>query len=379
MNRILMVALIFLLSFSSRQTFAENKTSPNVILILVDDLGWTDLACYGSQFYETPNIDKLAKQGMRFTNSYSACTVCSPTRASILTGKYPARVRITDWIPGYQEHWKKRDPSRLDGFKMFVPSIHMELPHRETTIAEMLASKGYVSASIGKWHLGGEGFLPTEQGFKLNIGGTYRGQPPTYFSPYIRRSKKWGTQTLGGLKNGEKGEYLTDRLTDEAIHFIETSTKSDKPFFLYLPHYAVHTPIQAKKELTDYYAKKVDPKYDQRCPQYAAMIHSVDEGVGRILKYLDDQKIADNTIVIFTSDNGGLKVIRHKGVPITSNLPLRAGKGSQYEGGIRVPLIVRYPGKIKPGTVTDEPVFFRRFIPNNCRLLCGGKKWQTSS
>jgi arylsulfatase A len=314
---------------------------PNFIFILVDDLGWTDLGCMGSAFYETPHIDRLAAQGMKFTQAYAACTVCSPTRAAILTGKYPARLHLTDWIAGHL-----RPKAKLQ-----VPDWTMHLPLEEVTVAEALKPARYATISIGKWHLGGEQFWPTRQGFDQNIGGCDRGQPPSYFAPYH----------ISTLREGPKGEYLTDRETDEAVRFLEAHRTG--PFFLYLPHYAVHTPLQAKKDRIEKYRKKLEalPGSPQRNPVYAAMIESVDESVGRIQAKLEELNMADRTVVIFTSDNGGLTLGRP--TPVTSNRPLRAGKGSSYEGGVRVPLIVKWPGVTHPGSLRDEPVMSIDFYP----------------
>jgi len=306
---------------------------PNFVFFLVDDLGWRDVGCYGTKFYETPHIDRLAREGMRFTDAYAACPVCSPTRASILTGKYPARLNLTDWIPGQRE----KNP------KLLVPKFNQELPLEEVTIAEALKAAGYACASIGKWHLGGEPYYPDKQGFDLNVGGTAKGQPPRYFSPY-------GIPTLA---DGPKGEYLTDRLADEAEKFIEQNR--DRPFFLYLPHFAVHTPIQGKEEITAKYARK-PPDGDQKNATYAAMIESVDQSVGRVMKKLDALGLADRTVVFFMSDNGGL-------AGITSNAPLRAGKGTLYEGGIREPMIVKWPGVVRSGTTASTPVTSTDFYP----------------
>lgn len=310
------------------------RKKPNFVFILIDDLGWTDIGCYGSEFYETPDIDKLATQGMKFTNAYAACPVCSPTRASILTGKYPATLNLTDWIPGHKRY----------NAKLLVPKFNQELPLREVTIAEALESAGYISASIGKWHLGKEPFYPEKQGFALNVGGTHKGQPPRYFSPY----------KIPTIQDGSEGEYLTDRLADEAIQFIETN--KDKPFFLYWSHFAVHTPLQAKKEMIEKYQSKIKPGQAQNNATYAAMIQSVDEAVGRVLAKLEELKIADNTVVIFMSDNGGL-------ARVTSNAPLRAGKGSAYEGGVREPMIVCWPGMVEAGSVCHVPVTSVDFYP----------------
>src|SRR5438874_5265948 len=235
-RRLFIAASILALSIS--QLLAADR-APNVILILIDDMGWTDLSCYGSKFYETPNIDRLAASGMRLTHAYSDCTVCSPARSAVMTGKYPARLHITDWIAGSERPYAK----------LKIPDWRQYLPHEETTIAEVFKANGYVTCHIGKWHLGDEAYWPTTQGFDLNIGGNHRGQPPSYFFPYERDAIK-----LPGLSEGKEGEYLTDRLTDEAIRFI--TNNKEQPFFLYLPHYAVHTPLQAKPEKIEKYKAK---------------------------------------------------------------------------------------------------------------------------
>lgn len=342
------IFLVLLVSLSlhaiSQKTVQKTKKQPNIILLLVDDLGWIDIGSYGSSFYETPNIDKLTKEGIKFTNGYSACNVCSPSRASILTGKYPARLHLTDWIEGYQKPFAKLLP----------PAWNMYLPLEETTIAEILKKKNYATASIGKWHLGDDvKYYPEHQGFDLNIAGNYAGSPPTYFSPY----------RIPRLKNGDNGEYLTDRLTDEAIKFMDE--KKNKPFFLYLPYYAVHIPLQAKEEYVQAFKAKINPSSPQQNPVYAAMIKSVDESVGRVLQYVKEKGIEDNTIIIFTSDNGG--IIRSKN-PVTSNLPLREGKGTAYEGGVRVPLIVKWKGKIKENTQSEVPVIGTDLFPTLAAL-----------
>ncbi|HEY2411434.1 MAG TPA: sulfatase [Pirellulaceae bacterium] len=321
---------------------------PNVILILIDDMGWTDLSCYGSSFYETPNIDRLAASGMRLTHGYSACTVCSPTRAAVMTGKYPGRLHITDWIEG----------SKRPYAKLKVPDWRMHLPHEEITIAETFKANGYATCHIGKWHLGGPEYAPTTQGFDINIAGTHAGSPPTYFFPY-----KNNNSSLPGLENGRPGEYLTDRLTDEAIKFV--SAAKDKPFFLYMPFYAVHTPLMAKPEKIAKYQAKAKPENPQHNATYAAMIESLDEGIGRLMAHLDQLKLRDNTIVVFTSDNGGLKLNQ-----VTSNDPARAGKGSVYEGGIRVPYIFSYGPKIRAGATSDAAVMSIDLFPTLVEL-CG--------
>lgn len=319
----------------------EPVRRPNIVFVLVDDLGWTDLGCFGSTYYETPNIDRLASQGLRFTDAYAACTVCSPTRACILTGQYPARLHITDWIAGHKRPFAK----------LRVPDWTMQLSHSIPNIAQALKTAGYATASIGKWHLGPEACWPDKQGFDINIGGCDKGQPPSYFSPY----------KLPTLSDGPNGEFLGDRLTTEALKFIEAN--KDRPFFLYLPHYAVHTPLMAKKEVIEKYRKKTVSQGEHTNPTYAALVESVDDSVGRLLQKLDELKLSERTVIVFTSDNGGLK-------SVTSNAPLRAGKGSAYEGGVRVPLIVRWPGVTPPGSVSHTPVISADYYPT-LRAIAG--------
>jgi arylsulfatase A len=322
---------IDILGFASSSCAAAK---PNFVLILADDLGWTDVACYGSKLYETPNIDQLARDGVKFTQNYSACTVCSPTRAALLTGKYPARLHITDWIPGQMP----------DNPKLIVPDWTKYLPLEETTMADVFHNAGYATASIGKWHLGREEYYPDKHGFDFFLAGTDKPNTEHYFSPY-------GIPTL---PDGPKGEYVTDRLTTEAIRFIDKN--KDKPFFLYLPHFAVHLPLQAKQKLIAKYQAKIKPGDAQSNATYAAMIDSLDQSVGRIRRELKKLGIANHTIVVFASDNGGR-------VPTTSNLPLRVGKGSCYEGGTRVPLIINWPGVTKPATVCNAPVISMDLFP----------------
>lgn len=325
---------------------------PNVIFFLIDDLGWTDLGCMGSEFYETPNIDRLAAEGMRFTDAYAACTVCSPTRAAIISGKYPARLHLTDWITGHQRPQAK----------LRIPDWRMYLPLEETTVAEALKQAGYATLHVGKWHLGEPPYYPEHQGFDVNIGGNRWGAPGSYFWPYGNQRRRVP------LEGGQEGEYLTDRLTDETIQFIDAH--ADEPFFVYFAHYAVHTPLQAKEELIDHYREKLESGdyRGHRCPVYAAMIHSVDESVGRVMDTLEEKGLLDHTVVLFTSDNGGLVLPFCRGEPITDNSPLRAGKGSAYEGGVRVPAIVRYPMRVAPGSTCREPIISMDFYPTILEL-----------
>ncbi len=349
-------ALLFascLLLTSALSALAAPPEKPNIIFILADDLGYADLACFGSSFYETPNLDRLARGGMKFTSAYAACPVCSPTRAALLTGKYPARLHLTDYIGGNRRG------------KLLPADYLNHLPLEEVTLAEALKEAGYTTGFFGKWHLGGPAFFPDRQGFDLNIGGCDKGSPPTYFSPY----------KIPTLVDGPKGEYLTDRLADEALKFLDTN--KDKPFLLYLSHYAVHNPKQSKADLQKKFADKAaalpaskEPKFrpegkrqDRRIqddPAYAGMVQSVDESVGRIMEKLDSLKIAERTIIIFTSDNGGLST--SEGSP-TSHAPLRAGKGWLYEGGIREPFIVKWPGVTAAGSSSDTPIISTDIYP----------------
>jgi len=334
MTRIFAAAAVSLTFSSVNVNATQPAKRPNVIVILADDLGWTDLACYGSDLHETPHLDRLAKDGMRFTQSYSACTVCSPTRAALLTGKYPARLRITDWIPGLMP----------DNPKLLVPDWTKYLPTSETTLAKLLKALGYVTALIGKWHLGGEAYYPEKHGFDVNIAGTDQAAPPSYIAP-------WKIPTL---TEGKDGDYLTDRPADEAVKFIEKN--KDRPFFLYLSHFAVHTPIQGRADLVAKYKAKRRAGLTHQNAAYAAMVESLDASVGRIRAKLRELNLDERTIIIFTSDNGGR-------VPTTSNRPLRVGKASAYEGGVRVPLIVLWPGVTKQGSTSDTPVITMDLFP----------------
>ncbi len=312
----------------------SNSKPLNIVFFLIDDLGWTDLGCMGSDFYETPNIDRLAQQGMLFTRAYSNGPNCAPSRASIISGEYTPRHKI--FTVGNAARGRPE-------FRKLIPIKNTRtLAPEFVTIAEALKANGYVTATIGKWHLGKD---PTTQGFDINIAGCEWGSPRGggYFSPYH----------YPHLVNDRPGEYLTDRLTREACKFIEQN--KDRPFFLYFPHYAVHAPWQAKKELIEKYKAKTPGKRHNN-PVYAAMIESVDESVGAVLKKLDELDIADRTVVVFSSDNGGVTLV-------TNNAPLRGCKGMLYEGGIRVPLIIKWPGVTRPGSRCNVPVIGVDFYP----------------
>ena len=319
---------------------------PNIVFFLIDDLGWRDAGFMGSSYYDTPNIDRLARQGMVFTNAYANGPNCAPTRASLMSGQYTPRHGIYTVSPS------ARGDTRLR--RLLVEETETALDLETVTLAEALKEDGYATAHIGKWHLGGQGYLPPAQGFGVNVGGNARGAPPGYFWPYEREGPQGGRVRIRGLRqSGEEGEYLTDRLTDEALEWLDANAGG--PFFLYMSHYAVHTPIQAKEDLIAKYEAK-GPSGDHGNATYAAMVDSVDQSVGRILVKLEELGVADNTIVVFTSDNGGFG-------PVTSMAPLRGSKGMLYEGGIRVPLIVRWLGRIGAGQSNDVPVITDDFYP----------------
>ena len=355
---ILLLAAILSITACSQKPKVQK---PNIIMLLVDDLGWRDVGFMGSKFYETPNIDGLSKQSMVFTNAYAACAVCSPTRASIQTGRYPARIGVTDWIrarfqlpgdtvsgspPPYQENGDR---------KLRTPSNPYWMGLDEVTIGQELKKSGYFTCHIGKWHLGDEKkYWPENRGYDINIGGSDMGQPVNYFDPYANKA---GVR-FPNLAPRKTGEYLVDRLADELVNVIDRH--HDKPFFINMCYYAVHTPLMGKKDLVDKYEAE-NTLDDQDNPVYAAMIESVDDAVGKLLDNLKKNRLMDNTIIVFYSDNGGL-------LSSTSNKPLRAGKGYPYEGGIREPMFVYWKGHIEPGSKCDVPISSVDFLPTFCAL-----------
>jgi arylsulfatase A-like enzyme len=362
--KIISIALFFFTAFGwVNPVDAASNKKPNIVFFIADDFGQRDLGCYGSTFYETPNLDRVAREGAKFTDAYAACPVCSPTRASILTGQWPQRTGITDYIStggaNQPEKWKRNT-------KLLPAPNKDRLALDAPTLAKSLKAAGYATCFAGKWHLGPEGFWPENQGFDHNFGGYETGHPSRgnkYFSPYGNPR----------LPDGPEGEHLPDRLAKETVKFIQANKAG--PFFAYFPFYSVHTPLMAREDLRKKYEEKrerlkLEPKWgrerdsDVRLVQehavYAAMIEAMDLAVGKVLSCLDELGLSENTIVIFTSDNGGLSTA--EGAP-TSNLPLRTGKGWMYEGGIRVPLVVRWPAEIKSGTVLSTPVSSPDFFP----------------
>lgn len=346
--RILSIILLSLFVVGCSSTKTKKQKKPNVVLILVDDMGWTDLGSYGSDLYQSPNIDKLANEGVQFTNSYAACTVCSPTRASIATGKYPARINVTDWIEGHKFPWAKLN----------VPDWTMYLPEEEYTMAEAFKDAGYKTAHFGKWHLGEkEENWPENHGFDLNVGGWKKGSPNRnkkegykgYFSPYGNPR----------LEDGPEGEYLTERLANEVCNYIDKNR--DEPFFVNLWLYNVHTPLQAKQEKIDKYKALIDTTSRHKNATYAAMVEHTDDAVGKIINKLKEQGLYENTIILFTSDNGGL--IGKSKNKVTNNAPLRTGKGDIYEGGTRIPTIIYAPSLNFTGKKVDDPIISMDYYP----------------
>lgn len=350
-------------------TIAQNK--PNIVFFMVDDLGWMDSEIYGSEYYETPNITRLAKMGMRFTRAYTANPLCSPTRASILSGKHPGRFRLTT-AAGHLPANPNADLSPKKGqswMKVASPKSRTFMPLEEFTLAEALKTNGYKTAHIGKWHLGSKGYWPENQGFDINIGGGHNPGPPNFFSPY----------NVDNLKNGADKEYLTDRMANEATAFLEAH--KDTTFFLNYWLFAVHAPYQAPQSLIDKYAAKQDPRDKQKNPIMGAMIEKMDESLGEVLDKLEELKLMDNTMIVFFSDNGGNMYDVVNGEFPTNNSPLSYGKGNIHEGGIRVPMIVVWDKKVAANTVSDALVqsidFYPTFLeltgttPNSNQVLDG--------
>mgnify|MGYP006279020779 FL=1 len=357
------VSLSFMLASCQEEKPKQEK--PNFLFILADDLGYKDLGCYGSSFHETPNLDELASQGVKFTDAYAACPVSSPTRSSIMTGKHPARTDNTDWFGAPQpnnveDHWTRNKP--------LLPAPYKEyMALEEVTLAEALKAGGYNTFFAGKWHLGPtEKYWPTQQGFDVNKGGWRAGGPyggNKYFSPYGNPK----------LEDGPEGEHLPDRLAKETVKFIEDH--KNEPFLAYLSFYSVHNPQMAREDLRKKYENKKErlglevrwgkegdrkERLVQCSPVYAGMVEAMDLAVGKVLEKLESAGLDDNTVVIFMSDNGGLST--SEGHP-TSNVPLRAGKGWLYEGGIREPMIIKWPGVTNAGTVCEVPVTSTDFYP----------------
>lgn len=354
MIRLLLTSIA--ISCGLQSSLVADEPKLNFVLIFVDDLGWMDLSCQGSYYYKTPHVDRLAAEGIRFTNAYAACAVCSPTRAAVQTGRYPGRIGVTDWIRSlFQRNGigtPEKNPTEYigsKGLRMLCPPNPYWMEHEEVTIPEVLGTAGYKSAYIGKWHLGDEAWYPPGQGYTVNKGGCDYGQPPSYFDPFNQPKHKHPMIQAGipGLPGRNPGQYLTHREAEEAVDLI-TQWK-DEPFFIQVAHYAVHTPIQALPEVAAKYER--EGKSPQNA-KYAAMVESFDDSTRDIMSTLKKLKIDDRTVIIFTSDNGGLD---NKGNP-TDNAPLRSGKGYPYEGGIRVPFIVKWPNVCQPGSVSDEPV-----------------------
>lgn len=340
MKNIIIIIACLILAACQAQKSITNNVKPNIIYINVDDLGWMDTETYGSTFYETPNITKLANEGMSFTQGYAAAANCAPSRACLMSGQNMPRHGIYTVDNSDRGNAKTRKIIPIPNTMVLLDSI--------VTMAEMLKKVGYVTGTFGKWHIGTD---PTTQGFDINVGGDSRGYPGPigkkpndgYFSPYNNDN----------IDDNTPGENLTDRLTQEAMKFIKTN--KDNPFFVYLPFYAVHTPLMTKPELEKKYKEKEGDNAIQNNAVYAGMIETVDTNIGKLLKTLEDLNL-ENTLIVFTSDNGGIR-------SISSQEPLRGGKGSYYEGGIRVPYVIKWKGTVKPNTVSDIPISNLDFYP----------------
>ena len=334
---------LLLVGFAICSVSATAAERPNIVLIMIDDLGWMDLNCQGNERLDTPHINRLAAQGMRFTDAYAAAPVCSPTRAAIVTGRSPARLHLTN-------HISNRDFTP-DNAKLLPAKTLDRLSLDYETVAERLKAAGYATAFLGKWHLagspgaGGRGIAalyPEHQGFDINLGGCAHGGPPSFFDPY----------RIHNLPDRRRGEYLPDRLADEAVAFIRSHR--DQPFFLNLWNYTVHWPMEAPQPLIEKYEKRLGPGIKDA--RYAAMIEAMDAAVGRVVATIDELELTERTLIVFCSDNGGF-------LGVADNRPLRSGKGFLYEGGIRVPLIVRWPGVAAAGAVCRTPVVLTDLYP----------------
>lgn len=330
---------------------------PNIVVILADDLGARDLGCYGADLISSPHIDQLARDGILFTTAYAPAPVCSPTRAALLTGKHPARLGITTW----SEASAKGPTDR----RLLQAASRHDLPLSEITLARRLQLAGYLTAAIGKWHLGDASHFPEAHGFDLAIGATHWGAPPSYFHPFRSTNTTASERRfVPGLGFGKPGDYLTDRLTDESLHVIETAARRHQPFFLWLAHHAPHTPIEARPSNIARFDARLKPGMNHRNPAYAAMIAHLDDSVGRVRSRLRSLGLERNTLVVFASDNGGyIGNDSRRDIPVTSNAPLRSGKGSLYEGGLRVPLLIHWPGRIHAASRCDEPVQLTDLFP----------------
>jgi len=361
-NRFYVVPILLVVVFSSCTNSNTEEEKPNFLFILADDFGYHDLSCMGSEYYETPNIDRISNEGMTFTDGYAACQVCSPSRASIMTGRFPARHGITDWIGAPAgEDWRRA--GRFN--KLLPPEYEHNLDHESTTLPEAMKEGGYKTFFAGKWHLGSKGSWPTDHGFDINKGGWDVGSPRGgFFSPFENPN----------LENREDGENLSMRLAQETVQFLKENR--DTSFFAYLSFYAVHGPIQTTQEKWAKYRQKAEEKgiaetgfkmghflpirQVQDNPVYAGLVEAMDDAVGLVLNALEELDLDENTIVVFTSDNGGVAA---GDAFATSNLPLRAGKGYQFEGGIREPYFIKAPGLTKGGEVCDVPVTGTDFYP----------------
>lgn len=343
---------------------ATRGSSPprNLVLILADDLGAHDLGCYGADLHQTPRIDQLAREGVRFTQAY-AMSVCSPTRAAMLTGRHAARLHLTTW----REASLNRDSDAAKIPRPLLPPVTAyDLPTDIPNLALVMRGTGRLTFQVGKWHLGDAAHSPERYGFDVNVAGTHWGAPTTYFHPFRGPSGASGEfRYVPGLGLGKPGDYLTDRIADEAIRLIEEA--GDRPFYLSLCFHNPHTPIEGKPELVAAYRQRLHPDFHHQNPDYAAMIHTLDANVGRVLDTLDRRNLSSKTVVVFTSDNGGY-TNHFRGQRVTDNAPLRSGKGSLYEGGIRVPLLIRVPGLTTPSTECHEPVLCTDLYPTLAHL-----------